>query len=167
MHTTATVPEEAITFKALGPVVYFLIDGDECVYVGGTRKLYHRIPQHEKGTRKHPPKTFDSVRYIHVEDSLLRETERFWIKELKPKYNSKSTKNTTVLIKAKVLRPVAIALKAIADHFGTSLSDQISLAVEDQAVAAEQTLRALGAWTKELDEMKKKKRIARGEPNGH
>ncbi len=89
----ALIPEEAITFNhVVGPVVYFLMQGQECVYVGATKTLGIRIDQHFNGTAKHKPKVFDSVRYIHVESSMLLETERYWINALEPVLNINSGK---------------------------------------------------------------------------
>lgn len=86
MIATAIVPKEAIAFHLVrGPVVYFLMLGDECVYVGSTCSLSTRIGTHQATTRKHPELGFDAVRYIHVERSKLLETERYWQKKLKPR----------------------------------------------------------------------------------
>lgn len=65
------------------PVVYFLCHNGSVVYVGQTVSLSHRIKEHAGD------KEFDRVFYILVPRHDLDKIERFWITELKPKYNQK------------------------------------------------------------------------------
>jgi len=63
--------------------VYFLVDGDEVVYVGQSTNIMGRVASHEAN----PDKVFDRVFYIEVDRSSLGHVERKYIRELKPKYN--------------------------------------------------------------------------------
>ncbi len=137
MNTIATVPEEAIVFPLVrGPVVYFLMLGTECVYVGSTKKLGARMHQHKI--------EFDSIRYIHVERSLLLETERFWIKELKPRHNSHHMKVAdSARLPADLLRMARSTLNQrkkrgekikMTEYLDAILRDTISAHYEEEAV---------------------------------
>lgn len=88
--TIADLPPEAIRIWAwycpdlVGtPVVYFLVDGDECVYVGGTVNVQARIRTH----RNEGKKRFNGVWYMPVDGEALAATEVHWITTLKPRYN--------------------------------------------------------------------------------
>lgn len=86
MIASATIPEEAIGFPLIcGPVVYFLMLGDECVYVGSTCQLATRIGTHL--ATKRPAFAFNHVRYINVEKSQLNAVEKHWIRALRPRFN--------------------------------------------------------------------------------
>ncbi len=106
MTKTATVPAEAIAFPLVsGPVVYFLMFGEECVYVGASKNLHLRLPDHINRSRRDDDRVFDSVRYIHVDRSRLYETESFWIKELKPRLNRASLGRTKKYILSASINP--------------------------------------------------------------
>lgn len=63
--------------------VYFLIDGDEVVYVGQSRDLTHRIETHLKDERK----KFDRVLTLECDRRSLLATESHFIRLLRPRYN--------------------------------------------------------------------------------
>lgn len=60
--------------------VYFLVDGDEIVYVGQSVNIYARIPQHHS-------KQFDRYLYIPCEPKLLNALESLYIHCFQPKLN--------------------------------------------------------------------------------
>lgn len=64
--------------------VYFLIDGDEVVYVGITSDIHNRIIQHIQENKK----VFNRYAFIECEDGHC-EIEANYIAKLKPKYNKK------------------------------------------------------------------------------
>lgn len=78
-----TIPYDAIPATrehTTGSFIYFLMDGDECVYVGQTANLRQRI-------LGHGGKTFDRTMFIHVDDGIRLSAEQEWISRLRPKYN--------------------------------------------------------------------------------
>ncbi len=132
--TAAIIPEESISFPLVrSPVVYFLMLGDECVYVGATKRLGLRIHNHATGTGT-PKKEFDSVRYIHVEPHALWETENFWINELQPSGNiqgkrRKPTKKITMIVK----RHFRDALRQLSKTSGLNMGEIIETVMVDSA----------------------------------
>lgn len=63
------------------PVIYFLIQNDEVVYVGQSSNLTLRVATHRD------QKEFDRVLYFFHPQDLLNHTEAALIRYLKPKYN--------------------------------------------------------------------------------
>lgn len=61
--------------------VYFLLDGDEIVYVGMSDTLQSRFHAHTKD------KKFDGVSWIQVSKHDQKYIEAYYIVTLKPKYN--------------------------------------------------------------------------------
>lgn len=61
--------------------IYFLIDGDEVVYVGQTKKIHNRVLEHKKD------KKFTRINWIQVIKNELDIVESYYILLLKPKYN--------------------------------------------------------------------------------
>jgi predicted DNA-binding transcriptional regulator AlpA len=62
--------------------VYFLVKGDEVVYIGSSFTIYSRITQHKE-------KDFDRVLYFHVEPERMLAVEAELIRVIKPKLNVK------------------------------------------------------------------------------
>lgn len=79
-----SVPYERITG------IYFLIDGEEIVYVGQSLDIFTRIQIH-----KATGKVFDRYYYIECEESALNELEAEHIVKFAPKYNSKPPYNSS------------------------------------------------------------------------
>ena len=63
--------------------VYFLVDGDEVVYVGQSVNIYNRIPQHHD-------KKFDRYMYVPCKPELLNALESLYIHCFRPKLNFSS-----------------------------------------------------------------------------
>jgi hypothetical protein len=64
------------------PGIYFLMNGDQCVYVGQSRtRVAGRIAQHVKN------KMFDRVIVMHAELHELDAMEQYFIAVMAPKYN--------------------------------------------------------------------------------
>lgn len=61
--------------------VYFLMDGEEVVYVGQTCDLKNRIGRHRKD------KAFTGVYFVRVRVDRLLERERHYIRKFNPRYN--------------------------------------------------------------------------------
>lgn len=79
-----TVDEEthsANVRQVPGTVVYFLIEGDEIVYVGHSSSPYWRVGHHAR------TKDFDRWAYIEVEADAAKRVERALIADLDPKHN--------------------------------------------------------------------------------
>ena len=72
------------------PAIYFLMNGDECVYVGKTRGLAYRIGQHLSRSKK---KTFTAVDFMFVENEDLALVEKLFITLLRPQLNVRSARN--------------------------------------------------------------------------
>ena len=64
------------------PCVYVLMDGDDVVYIGKTKRPSDRFNTHERGS-----KVFDRIRIIFTDDNTLLEREL--IRMYKPKYNKR------------------------------------------------------------------------------
>jgi len=60
--------------------VYFLIDGDEIVYVGQSTNIHSRIAQHND-------KKFDKFTFVECEQSALNMVESIFIHTYRPKLN--------------------------------------------------------------------------------
>ena len=60
--------------------IYFLLDGNEVVYVGQTKDFVNRIKSHSN-------KKYTSYRFIECEAKHLLEYEGRWIRKFKPKFN--------------------------------------------------------------------------------
>lgn len=75
----------------IGPVVYFLFDDDELVYVGQTACLGKRIYQHFKD------KTFNNCFYLRTGDWEVIDVESTFIRLLIPKYNRSLTSKSVPL----------------------------------------------------------------------
>lgn len=65
------------------PGIYFLIDGQEVVYVGQSMNLPLRIHQHRRANEK----KFDRFTVYPCPAKLLDKIERHYIQLLRPKYN--------------------------------------------------------------------------------
>lgn len=75
--------------KAIVQGVYFLFDGNECVYVGSSSDIWRRIPEHLRGVGHTVKKKFDSFEIFEVEDEFqMIRLEYRLIQLLKPKYNN-------------------------------------------------------------------------------
>jgi hypothetical protein len=78
------IPSEAVRFTPplFGSCVYFLLDGEEVVYVGQTKsRMLARIDEHRVN------KVFDSVAILECDPAHLLRVEIEWIFALTPKYN--------------------------------------------------------------------------------
>lgn len=82
--------------------VYFLFSGSECVYVGQTIDPRGRIASHLK------TKEFDGIYLLGVKPSQRDRVEKYWIKKLKPKYNTTYTtspmRSLVVLLPSRLCR---------------------------------------------------------------
>ena len=65
------------------PCVYFLMEGESCVYVGQTTNLPCRLQGHLADNEKR----FDAVYYLEVTGGKLNGKEKEIIRSLKPEYN--------------------------------------------------------------------------------
>ena len=78
---------ELPTFQVpAGPVVYFLVDDGEVVHVGAAKCLVRRLADHF-GKKAKGGWDFDSVQYIETTQDNLRQLERSWIRQIRPRYN--------------------------------------------------------------------------------
>lgn len=85
--TIADLPPEAVRLlpgemrrHRRGSYVYFLFNGDECVYIGKTAKLLSRVFEHAKS------KAFGDVYFLECGDDR-GEIEAHWIRALRPRLN--------------------------------------------------------------------------------
>ena len=65
--------------------VYFLIQGEEVIYVGQSVNIYSRIAQH-------PDKRFDRYAFVPCEVEVLDKLESLYIHTLKPRLNGNASK---------------------------------------------------------------------------
>jgi prophage regulatory protein len=63
--------------------IYFLIDGDQIVYIGKSINVFARIAEHQRNNEK----KFDTFTYIQIPIDQLDEFEVEYINAYKPKYN--------------------------------------------------------------------------------
>lgn len=63
--------------------VYFLVSGDEVVYVGQAVSVLRRLHDHAHRLGK----AFDSAYWLDVPRADLADVERVWIERLRPRYN--------------------------------------------------------------------------------
>ena len=95
MHT-----EQSLTWndRAQAPsraAVYAVYQKRECLYVGATINLHHRL------TREHHKLSFlgkenepSDIRFLSVTPALLRSCEAKWIRERQPKWNGRIPRDT-------------------------------------------------------------------------
>lgn len=79
-----------VNISGLCSGIYFLCDGMEVVYVGQSVAVFNRVSSHMYLTEgKYDYKKFDHARvyYVPCPKDELTETERYWIRTLRPKYN--------------------------------------------------------------------------------
>lgn len=74
--------------KKKDPIIYFLFDRDELVYVGRTKNPSNRFDGH-----KYSRKVFTDVYCLPVEEVYYESTEIHYIKLYQPKYNNSGKKN--------------------------------------------------------------------------
>ena len=72
--------------------IYFLIDGDDVVYVGKSIDLVSRILKHRSENRK----KFTRYAYIRCDEIDLVDMEAAYIAKFAPKYNKQLSKNSEV-----------------------------------------------------------------------
>lgn len=76
---------EKINININGKHVYYLLDGDEVVYVGISSNVMHRIGTHKSSKDKY----FDSFMVVEIpDDEDIELIEFFEITKFQPKYNS-------------------------------------------------------------------------------
>lgn len=63
--------------------IYFLVSGDDVVYVGQAKTVLYRIIDHIAQGRKE----FDRIFYLPLPKSELNASEKEWAEALRPKYN--------------------------------------------------------------------------------
>ena len=90
-------------FKKERGYIYFLIDGDQIVYVGQSTNVSLRIYHHLKSD-----KVFDYYSVIPCEQNILNEVEAFYIVRFKPKYNHNLPKNVLFVTKDKIKKDYKI-----------------------------------------------------------
>lgn len=79
--------EDMTSFDPVAPCLYFLMDGDEVVYVGQTRSFHQRIYQHKNGEASTPAKVFNRVKYEVMDINELNKAEAWHMLKHMPKYN--------------------------------------------------------------------------------
>lgn len=72
--------------------IYFLIKGEEIVYVGQSTNIFYRVGQHEG------VKDFDTFTYLECDKEHLDLLEARYITKIKPKYNFNSLGNLVLPI---------------------------------------------------------------------
>ena len=84
-----TLPHKAsgIDLSPSEPGVYFLVQGDEVVYVGQSLNVMQRVATHVTNRRNGDPIAFDSASWVSVPRSDLDDVESafFWL--LSPRHN--------------------------------------------------------------------------------
>ena len=93
IETTMGLPKEIRKLEGLKkydfwhfpPCVYFLVHGNELVYIGQALHLPKRLFEHQR-----MGKVFDQVYFLEVPKSELNKIERMFIREIETKYNKES-----------------------------------------------------------------------------
>ena len=88
--TTPAIPLEVAALPRFDAVsgscgVYFLFDGDECVYVGKSLQVHTRVREHRANNAS--KKEFDTYAFIPCKAAKLDELEAHYIAMMKPKFN--------------------------------------------------------------------------------
>lgn len=78
------------------PIIYFLLDNDEVVYVGQSKVGLYRPYTHKD-------KTFTHVAFINCKECELDDKETEFIKKYKPKYNKKAGNSDYSLTRTKAV----------------------------------------------------------------
>lgn len=104
--------------------IYFLLRGDEVVYVGKSIDILHRVQRHKKENTK----AFDSVRYVEVDEVDLAIEEERWIKFFQPVENRASTEWNSSRQKSSELN----RLCALRHEFGTPTILDLALSGEEK-----------------------------------
>lgn len=78
------------------PCVYFLLKGNEIVYIGKTTSLKDRIGYHQRQSMD-----FDEVRTKQYPLEKLDEYERIWIQYFKPKHNKANRHDPKIICETK------------------------------------------------------------------
>jgi hypothetical protein len=79
----------------MGPGLYFLLQGETCVYVGQSKDMLTRVYAHHGAKRRRTPTwlralqmmRFDRIEVLPMPLAALDKAEREWISALRPKYN--------------------------------------------------------------------------------
>ncbi len=142
--TVHMLPPEAQVFdeSAASWCVYFLLDEEEVVYVGKSRKLAVRIQQHRSGVGVPTKKRFTSVRFVSIASAAQAASEeRRWIGRLRPKYNAWEDYRPADSISngrlcCDIGKDLHDRLVALADLNGRTVTQQLIILME-KGIAAE------------------------------
>lgn len=74
------IVQQSVPRSSMNSIVYFLVKGNEIVYVGQSKHGSSRMYSHRD-------KDFDRVYYIEVNPGILNEVETHYILKFAPKYN--------------------------------------------------------------------------------
>jgi excinuclease UvrABC nuclease subunit len=78
------LPDSLLTYRPIGPCVYFLFQGGELVYIGKASNLAVRVAGHRQKNKF----AFNEVRYLSLlKGENIRQVEADWVYRLQPKHN--------------------------------------------------------------------------------
>lgn len=100
MASREEILEHSAPIETAASGVYFLISGDEIVYVGQSRNVHARIASHMT------TKTFDRVAVLRVAPDQLDFVESVYILALKPRLNGQPPRNLAQLAEVAALLPL-------------------------------------------------------------
>lgn len=88
-----SVPQAVVPITR-SPHIYFLMDGNEVVYIGQTEWLLSRVATHIRGSHSTKEKQFDGVCVYPVSRDRMSFLEMLNIRHYRPKYNKDIYPNT-------------------------------------------------------------------------
>lgn len=100
------IVSQATNCSTVKPQVYFLIDGDEIVYVGSTTQFGSRILNHLSSRKQ-----FTAYAAIDCNYDDLRQVEYSYIEKFKPKYNQARREDVIYAQVEKIKKPFAVSNK--------------------------------------------------------
>ena len=125
--------------------IYFLIDGDEVVYIGKSLKLHTRIRAH-----KCDVKVFDSVFAFPVKTSEASKIEEKYIRAYQPKYNCSYAYSVSIDDVSDDTIENSLTVKQAAEVLGVSVQNVTYLIKENKILAIEGT-RPKHIYAKSID----------------
>ena len=142
--------EDMTRFELIEPCLYFLMDGDEVVYVGQTRSFHLRMYQHKNGEASTPAKVFNRVKYEVMDRNELDKAEAWHMLKHMPKYN----RQLRLKGQLNMLRKLAEQFNDVAEPINIEdLRERHANSIRNTA-----TGRALGAALDELERLREQRK---------
>ena len=139
--STNEILAQATPCPVAKPQVYFLIDGDEIVYVGSSTNFYNRLAAHYYGG-----KVFTHFSVIDCTLEQLEIVEYNYIRALKPKYNIQTEPNGDWKPIDKVKKPSGVYRKQFVKFIESLDLPKNELGFIQQSLVREKWIEHNGSW---------------------